>query len=161
MSAIDMHDAGRTWKQIAEATGLTVPEAMQEVAKEKVKRRQALARTPENERARGLLDECRSGYIGFTCRHLRKEHRKDGSCMRCDESEDAYVSCDGFTTEPRLFQGRTLYGRYKNDVGSNLFLERAKKHGVEKARELYGNWWNGASPNRKKRQLARIRRKNK
>jgi len=78
-TALHMRDAGRTWKDVAAALGVTVPAARLLVAGEKAERRHGLARTETNERARGLLNLCE-------CGHKMKEHggeKHGGACATC------------------------------------------------------------------------------
>lgn len=130
--ALRMKDAGRSWKEIATRLGISIAEAKARVAEEKRERREALAHTPTNERARGLLDVCKDAGCG----HLRKEHGEDG-CAACRAKPDPdpyHDACESFRDEKPKWAGRS---RYPNDL-----TREAVRLGVPSGRSrwLFASW---------------------
>lgn len=117
--ALRMRDRGRSLTEIADSLDMRVPEVKALLAPVKAERRQALSRTPSNEKQRGLLDPCAYSQCG----HNRKDHGEDGQCRICGPERVVYE----ITTTDE--DGR--HPRY-----SESDVEPTRPEGV-----AYNHWW--------------------
>jgi hypothetical protein len=113
-----MRDAGRSWTEIADRLGITVPEAKAAVRDDKTARREGLARTPEAEDRNGLRDVCAfsdylfdGSYENARCTHPRKDHEDfSGQC------QNENCPCDEFV-EPKSMRAALPWWRDREGPG--------------------------------------------
>jgi hypothetical protein len=165
-TATRLRDAGRSWSEIRDRTGMSVRQAKAEVAADKQEVRSALAHSHRNEEARGLNEICYNMNGFRLCNHPRRDH-VDGKCLGCvkyvTERNGYYTDddlCDGFESKQAW---SSPYSPYPNDVNLNLARRGGKVQGTWGGRSRAGYLGRYVNADIQvptaRRVLARLRRK--